>query len=107
MPLRALCRSPWRGSLCRKLRYADTQLCAPGDASFQSWLKTVASHEGTGAVCTPLSDRDILKAALQCDPHGPSWDYNRNWLSNAPTPRLGRRRRRCTRSSGQPEPQWD
>ena len=35
----------------RELHYADTELCTPTNESFHDWVKTIASHEGTGEEC--------------------------------------------------------
>ena len=77
LPL-SLARLPLRG-----LHYAETGLCAPTLATFQAWLTTIASHDGTGALCAPLSDRDILKAFYDAA-GGPNWTNRDNWLTNAP-----------------------
>ena len=67
----------------RDFHYADTQLCAPAEESFQAWLDGIPSHEGTGVECAPLSDRDIL-ALLYEATGGPDWVNNRNWVTGAP-----------------------
>ena len=64
------------------LRYAETQLCAPAEEAFQTWLNAIASHEGTGAVCAPPSDRDVLEALYHAT-GGTNWNRNRNWLGSA------------------------
>ena len=66
-----------------ELHYADTELCAPSDASFQAWLNAIASHEGTGAECAALSDRDILQILYKAT-GGPDWTNSENWLTDAP-----------------------
>ena len=35
----------------REFHYADTEICTPANGSFREWLKTIASHEGTGVEC--------------------------------------------------------
>ena len=65
------------------LHYADTGLCAPIEASFQAWLGDVASYEGTGVECGPLSDRDLL-VALYNALGGPAWTRRENWLTESP-----------------------
>ena len=65
------------------LHYADTGLCAPGDASFQAWLDDIASHEGTRGECAPPSDREVLELLYEAT-GGPDWMYNENWLTDAP-----------------------
>ena len=67
-----------------EFRYAQTELCAPRDASFQSWLNAIASLEGTGVKCDPpSSDREILEI-LYNETGGPDWTNNANWLTDAP-----------------------
>ncbi len=39
-----------------ELHYADTSLCVPADATFQTWLRGITSHEGTGVVCDGQSE---------------------------------------------------
>ena len=63
------------------LHYADSGLCAPIEASFQAWLGDVASYEGTGVECGPLSDRDLL-VALYNAVGGPAWTRSDNWLTD-------------------------
>lgn len=65
------------------LRYADTGLCAPADATFQAWLRGIASHDGSGVVCGPLSDRETLEVLYKAT-RGPNWTTSDNWLSDAP-----------------------
>ena len=52
--------------------YAGTRLCTLDDDAFLAWLNTIASHEGTGVECAPLSERDIL-AVLYRATDGPNW----------------------------------
>ena len=66
--------------------YAGTRLCTLDDDAFLAWLNTIASHEGTGVECAPLSERDIL-AVLYRATDGPNWSDSDNWLTGA---RLGR-----------------
>lgn len=66
-----------------EFRYSDTELCAPAEASFQVWLNAIASIEGTGINCMPLSDRDILEIFYNAT-GGPNWANNDNWLTDAP-----------------------
>ena len=67
----------------RELDYADTDLCVPTEASFQTWLGAIPSHEGTGLACAPPSDRDILVALYEAT-GGPYWVNSSNWLTKAP-----------------------
>ncbi|MDE0472927.1 MAG: leucine-rich repeat domain-containing protein [Gammaproteobacteria bacterium] len=70
----------------RELRYSDTELCLPPDASFQAWLDALQVHEGTGRTCGILSDRDIL-VALYESTGGPRWEVSDNWLTDSPIDR--------------------
>ena len=67
----------------RALHYAGTELCAPVDTSFRDWLSAIPSHEGTGAECGPLTDREVLEALYDAT-GGPDWIHNENWLTDAP-----------------------
>ncbi|MCY3757515.1 MAG: hypothetical protein OXG96_07305 [Acidobacteria bacterium] len=86
-----IARNPLNGRLpaslttvpLRELRYADTGLCTPSEASFRIWLNTVAVHEGTGAECAPMTDRGILETLYHAT-GGPNWKVRRNWLTDAP-----------------------
>ncbi len=69
-----------------EFRYDDTELCEPSDDGFRAWLDGIASHQGTGVGCEPLTDRDVL-VALHGGTGGASWSNDRNWLGAAP---LGR-----------------
>ncbi|MYN65424.1 MAG: hypothetical protein F4X11_10400 [Acidobacteria bacterium] len=66
-----------------ELRYPDTKLCAPSEASFQTWLAGIPSHEGTGEECAPLTDREILEIFYDAT-GGPNWTNSDNWLSDTP-----------------------
>ena len=67
-----------------EFRYAQTELCASRDASFQDWLKAIVSLGGTGVNCNPPStDREILEI-LYNETGGPDWTNNANWLTDAP-----------------------
>ena len=63
--------------------YADTQLCAPAEASFRAWLDSIPLHESTGVECGPLSERDILAMFYEAT-GGPDWIHDENWLTDAP-----------------------
>ncbi len=65
------------------LHYGGTGLCVPAGAPFRSWLASVPSHEGTGAECVPLSDREIL-STLYGVTDGANWRNQENWLTEAP-----------------------
>ena len=58
-------------------------MCVPGSASFQRWLSAVPSHEGTGAECPPISNREVLEALYDAT-GGSDWTNNENWLTDAP-----------------------
>ena len=65
-----------------EFHYADTELCVPPGESFEAWLNTIPSHEGTGVECAPLSDREILEIFYEAT-GGPNWTNNDNWLTDA------------------------
>ena len=67
----------------QEFHYADTELCAPVEASFPVWLNTIPSHDGTGMECASLTDRDIL-VALYDATNGPNWIQRENWLTDSP-----------------------
>ena len=66
----------------REFHYANTDLCAPDEDSFQSWLNGIGSHEGTGVGCAPLTDREILEILYEAT-DGPNWNNSENWLTDA------------------------
>ena len=66
-----------------ELYYNETSLCTPTEASFETWLDGIASHEGTGVECAPLSDREFLVALYEAA-DGPNWVNAENWLTDAP-----------------------
>ncbi len=67
----------------RALHYQGTGLCAPSPARFQEWLNAIPSHEGTGATCAPLADREILEVVYE-SLGGPGWTNSDNWLTDRP-----------------------
>jgi len=71
------------GLSLRALHYTGTGLCAPSDASFQTWLAGIPSHEGNAEECAPLTDREILEIFYDAT-GGPNWTNNANWLTDAP-----------------------
>ena len=71
------------GLSLRALHYTGTGLCAPSDASFQTWLAGIPSHEGNGEECAPLMDREILEIFYDAT-GGSNWTNNDNWLTDAP-----------------------
>ena len=66
-----------------ELYYNNTNLCTPTEALFETWLNGIASHEGTGVECAPLSGREFL-VALYDATDGPNWVNAENWLTDAP-----------------------
>ncbi|MDE0356330.1 MAG: M66 family metalloprotease [Gammaproteobacteria bacterium] len=70
----------------QELRYANTDLCVPDAAwfpRFRDWLAALPQHEGTGAQCPALTDREIL-AALYHATGGANWENGDNWVTDAP-----------------------
>ena len=67
----------------RVLHYAGTGVCAPTDEAFARWLNSIASHEGTGLECAPLTDREILEIVYGAT-GGADWTNSGNWLTNRP-----------------------
>ena len=65
------------------LHYGGTGLCVPVGAPLRRWLSGLPSHEGTGAECVSLLDREVL-SSLYHAADGPSWRNNENWLTDAP-----------------------
>ncbi len=65
------------------LRYENTRLCVPDDGAFRSWLGSIARHEGTGEVCAPLTEREVLEALYEAT-GGENWYESDNWLTDAP-----------------------
>ena len=63
--------------------YADTELCDPVEAQFQTWLNAITSHEGTGMECAPATDRDLLVEIYDAT-GGSNWTRRENWLTDAP-----------------------
>ena len=67
----------------RTLHYAGTGLCAPVYTSFRNWLGAITSHEGTGAECPPLLDREVLEALYETL-GGSDWVHSENWRTDSP-----------------------
>ena len=67
----------------REFNYAGTELCTPMGDSFQAWLNSIETHEGTGIQCGALTDRDIL-ALLYRATDGRNWTKRERWLTDAP-----------------------
>ena len=67
----------------REFRYGDTDLCLPGQPSFQAWLASIGVHEGTGEECTVLTDREILRVLYE-GTGGANWVSSDNWLTDQP-----------------------
>ena len=66
-----------------ELDYAGTELCAPPDEVFRTWLDAIAVLRSTGAECAPATDREILEM-LHAATGGRDWSDSRNWLTDAP-----------------------
>ncbi|MYH09405.1 MAG: hypothetical protein F4143_04540 [Gemmatimonadales bacterium] len=66
-----------------EFHYAGTLLCVPDDDTFLSWLTGIPTHEGTGAACDGLSDRDILEVLYEAT-GGQNWRNHDGWLTDAP-----------------------
>ncbi len=68
-----------------------TQLCAPGDEEFRTWLRDIASHragvsgacDGVGGVICDSWDGWTLEA-LHHSTDGEYWNTDTNWLSDEP-----------------------
>ncbi len=67
----------------RALHYEGTGVCAPSQARFREWLNAIPSHEGTGAECPPMSDREILEIVYETL-GGSEWLNSDNWLTDRP-----------------------
>ena len=67
----------------RALHYQGTDVCAPSQTGFREWLNSIPSHEGTGASCAPLSDREILGFVYETL-RGSDWTDSDNWLTDRP-----------------------
>ena len=75
------------------LLYTGTDLCAPGDAEFQTWLNNLPGIIGIPGSASNLvdlvtldqncTDRQILTAFYE-DTGGPNWTNKANWLSDRP-----------------------
>ena len=63
--------------------YTGTSLCVADDPDFQDWLDGISQHNGTGILCAPLTEREIL-SSLYWSMGGPSWANNERWLSDSP-----------------------
>ena len=68
------------------LRITGSDLCAPADAAFQAWLRTIGEFDGR--TCVPETgnvkiDRAAL-VALYNATDGANWRNNTNWLSARP-----------------------
>ena len=72
-----------RNTAIEELKYEHTRLCVPDDPGFQLWLRSLATHEGTGEQCAPLTEREILEAFYEAT-SGENWYNNDNWLTDAP-----------------------
>ena len=62
-----------------------TQLCAPTDDAFQTWLEGIANKQGVVNCQDPIlnPDRAALVALYEAT-NGANWTNNTNWLSDRP-----------------------
>ena len=67
----------------RELRLEDTRLCAPPDAEFQAWLRTIPSRSVTSCDDLDLNAAQALFALFNST-NGPEWNDRTNWASDAP-----------------------
>ena len=66
------------------LSFADNAgLCAPTDAAFQAWLKSISNVRGPNCTASTSTDRNILEIFYNAT-DGDNWTNNTNWLSNRP-----------------------
>ena len=71
-------------------RYSNTGLCTPRGRAFRDWLNAIPIHQGTGAECPVLSDREILEVFYEAtNPRNvwtgsDTWIRSNNWLTPAP-----------------------
>ena len=75
---------PWslvRLTNLESLDLSKTQLCAPTDASFQTWLQGIWLKDGVVNCAAP--DRTVLVALYEAT-DGANWTNNTNWLSDRP-----------------------
>ena len=66
-----------------EFRYDGTALCVPEVTAVENWLAGLSVHRGTGQLCAPTTDREVLEdlyAALG----GAQWANADNWNTNAP-----------------------
>ena len=64
------------------LKYSNTNLCAPLDTQFQSWLETIADQTKSSSSCESLSDRDVLRL-LFSETAGDEWITSTSWLEES------------------------
>ncbi|MDE3256619.1 MAG: M66 family metalloprotease [Gemmatimonadota bacterium] len=64
------------------LHYGGTDVCYPADDSFREWLNGVGSHNGTGVLCAPLTEREILVEVWRAT-GGPGWGNSDKWMTDA------------------------
>ena len=66
-----------------EFRYDGTELCVPEVTAVENWLAGLSVHRGTGQLCAPIADREVLEdlyAALG----GAQWANADNWNTNTP-----------------------
>ena len=67
------------------LRLEGTQVCAPTDAGFETWLMSIPERSGI-VNCDEIpgvDDRNILERFYHLS-NGPNWNNDENWLSAKP-----------------------
>ncbi len=63
--------------------YGGTGLCIPRVTAVESWLASLAVHNGTGVRCASAGDRDALES-LYTALSGAGWTNKGKWLTDAP-----------------------
>ena len=74
----------WTALTLEYLRVEGTQLCAPPDTVFQTWLDKIPEYSIADCAETITErDRDVL-VLLYRSTNGKDWENSDNWLSEAP-----------------------
>ena len=66
-----------------EFRYDGTALCVPEVTAVENWLAGLSVHRGTGQLCAPPTDREVLED-LYTALGGAQWANAGNWNTNAP-----------------------
>ena len=64
------------------LHLAGTNLCAPSDTEFQSWVRGISDAEVS--ICGSTSPDKEALVAFYHGTNGPNWNESTNWLSDEP-----------------------